>query len=419
MRNRVLLTSLVATALLFTACGGGGGDKKTPDDTNQTPVGSKPSFTSPAAYSVVAGGRKYITLTTGENVTDGNPIYDFNITSAGNATIAKVNDFGVFLYTAPDTVGAVETIKFRAKKRGFSAVSDEHQVTFTTVDESSITAQKPLKTGADDGGFGDDRNFTRDDANNIVLDPRGRSWLDGEFITNTSSAGIPFGVLGTTFKAAKDSCDQRAGDWRLPTIDELYDTIDFSKERNSNMVADEFEYTFNGNPLGNSWADEAFGKRLYLGNNTGVITYVADDEIKAQVRCVKAEPSPEHIVYVDDDGFTHDLTTGLEWSKRSPAGDYTFVPTGEKYAQTYCASLTGDGWRLPNINELRSIVEDGTMPYSISQGVREFSSSTLYNDSNKSEEAANWGVTLRENGSIFIGAGYRSSPKYVICVRDK
>ncbi|HPQ71475.1 MAG TPA: DUF1566 domain-containing protein [bacterium] len=52
-----------------------------------------------------------------------------------------------------------------------------------------------------------------------------------------------------------------------------------------------------------------------------------------------------------------DSTTGLEWEKQAKTGD----PVTYDEADEYCNTLTLDGktgWRLPNIDELRSLVRD-------------------------------------------------------------
>ncbi len=414
MKKSILLSSILAGTLLFTACGGDG-DKKDPAPI----VGDKPTFTSPSSYTVVAGEKKSITLTTGENVIGaGEPLYDFEIVDKGDAIIAKVNEIGVLLYTAP-AAGTTQTIKVTATKD--NATSDPYEITFTSVAKDSVTATKPLKTGAADGGFGLDRNFTKNGV--VVVDPRGKEWADGVFTANASSTGVSFGDAGATYKTASDSCTGKGGNWRLPTIDELYDNIDFSKVSQSPMVDEAF--TVN---LLTSWAQEAYGKRVYMGNNYGSINYPAEDDIKIQVRCVNApqQNANNHVVYTNDYGFTYDLSSALEWSPASAdllpiAGDGS-TSTAAEYCETLNTTAINElnelGWRVPNINELRSVIEDGTISNFITKGAREFASSTPYNDFNTTAQAANWGIILRENGTVLIGAGYQDTPKRVICVRD-
>ncbi len=415
MKKSILLSSILAGTLLFTACGGGGNDGKAGPNPI---VGTKPTFTSPSSYTVVAGQKKSITLTTGENVvSNGNSLYNFKIVDKGDATIAKVNEEGVLLYTAP-AAGTTQIIKVTATKD--NATSDPYEITFTAVDASSVVAVKPLKTGATDGEFGSDRNFTKNGV--IVVDPRGREWPDGPFNTNAASTGVSFGDTGATYKTASDSCSGQVGNWRLPTIDELYDNIDFSRVSQSSMI----ESVFVENLL-TSWAQEAYGKRVYMGNNYGSINYPAEDDIKIQVRCVNAPKNTNtHVVYTNEYGFTYDLSSDLEWSPAStnflPIAGAEGVTTAAEYCETLNTTavnqLNEKGWRVPNINELRSIIEDGTVSNFITKGAREFASSTPYSDFNATAKPANWGIILRENGTVLIGAGYQDSEKKVICVRD-
>jgi len=57
----------------------------------------------------------------------------------------------------------------------------------------------------------------------------------------------------------------------------------------------------------------------------------------------------------NNDGTVTDTKTNLMWQKDTASGNYTWQP-----ALSYCENLTlasHNDWRLPNINELQSIVD--------------------------------------------------------------
>jgi hypothetical protein len=88
-------------------------------------------------------------------------------------------------------------------------------------------------------------------------------------------------------------------------------------------------------------------------------------------------------------GVVTDNTTGLQWQDDTNATSQTW-----EGAITYCEGLPldGSGWRLPNINELTSIVNDGrgdpaiynTFKYTDSNATDYYWTSTT-NDANQSE----------------------------------
>lgn len=411
MKKGLLFTSIAAASLLFTACGGGGGGtSSSSSSSSSTGISGDIEILTPTAFTVVAGQRKAVTLTTGENVVNGGePVYTFSITDGDDGSVDIDADTGVLEVTAP-AVGSTKSVTVTvADKANPSNVSAPHTIIFTSVDGSGITAVKPLKTGADDGGFGMDRNFTVTPGTFTVIDPKGRVWPD-------TSSEVDTNPLGMTYQGAMDECN-RGGNWRIPTYDELLDTIDYSKPNKSAMTQDEFDIE-----LVSSWAESAFGKLINVANNYGAIEY-RDESIKLQTRCINApKNTTDQVIYTNNIDDTYDLTTGLEWSKTS--NDFYTISDGAggTPAEDYCTALTNrnneTGWRLPNLNELRSILEHGTISNFIANGNREFISSTPFNDSNVTAKPANWGVILRENGSVLVGASYTDSGKRITCVRD-
>ncbi len=116
-----------------------------------------------------------------------------------------------------------------------------------------------------------------------------------------------------------------------------------------------------------------------------------------------------------------DNTTGLQWQDNSRAGNYTAYWTG---AINYCENSLKLGghndWRLPNINELLSIVDYSTRYPAIDRSV--FQNAGAYNKgywtstSNVDYTDAAWYVQLGKYGDTFYA--YKSSFFHVLCVRD-
>ncbi len=409
-RKSVVLSSLVAATLLFSACGGG--------DDNETPTagvttGTKPEFVSPNTYNVVAGERKAITLTVGENIinTEGSK-FKFEIVDKSEAPSTLIDEStGVIKYTAPSEGSAKITVKATRILEG-DAVSDNFVITFNTMLPSAVTVVKPYKTGADeDAGTGNiDRVFTRNSSINYnVQDPSGLQWAD--------SAGEKAKLAQLTYDAANDYCEEElTGEWRVPNKDELMNLIDYSKPGRAPMVNDLFEVS-----LVNTWATPEFGKNIYVGENNGMIFYSNNSVLS--VRCVLGdEADRKHLIHSDLLGYTYDENTKLEWS---PASSDPMIATE---GATYCSDLASShddphtGFRLPSINEFRSVVENGTVSDFITKGNRQLISSTPYVDENGTKLANNtWRLVLREDGTVAIGAGGAGEggdPSRISCVKD-
>lgn len=147
-------------------------------------------------------------------------------------------------------------------------------------------------------------------------------------------------------------------DWRLPTIKELAYLVNYgipypgpciyTTYFPNTMPLDYWSSTTCANSTAEAW-DINFN---YGNDNTS-------DKLKYElyVRAVRGVQSPNN--FVDNgNGTVTDKTTGLMWQQATATGTYKW-----DQALDYCETLSLGGrtdWRLPNIKELRSLVDYST-----------------------------------------------------------
>jgi hypothetical protein len=152
--------------------------------------------------------------------------------------------------------------------------------------------------------------------------------------------------------------DGRSG-WRLPTRMELISIVDFTRRSPAIDPG-----VFPGTPDQWFWTSSPVADKpgfvWYIYFETGFSKFI-DGESRYRVRCVREadagsdakEPPSEH--YRVADGNVFDTRTGLTWQQ-------TLDPTMRPWADATatCAALTfaGGGWRLPNMKELQSLVDE-------------------------------------------------------------
>ena len=108
-----------------------------------------------------------------------------------------------------------------------------------------------------------------------------------------------------------------------------------------------------------------------------------------------------------------DNVTGLEWQD-----DVDSVSKNWEGAKSYCSTLSLDhgGWRLPTIEELETLVDDGRYNPSVTEGVFQHISSSYYWSSTTYANNTNyaWVVYFYYGGSY---SGAKTYGRYVRCVR--
>ena len=114
-----------------------------------------------------------------------------------------------------------------------------------------------------------------------------------------------------------------------------------------------------------------------------------------------------------------DIGTGLQWQDDADAKNITKTWTE---AIDYCENLTLGGfsdWRLPNINELKTIVDKSKYNHNIVTEVTNLSTVFYWSSTSVAgnSNAASWLIAMG-NGKGGVGHGYKGVETYhVRCVR--
>ena len=163
-----------------------------------------------------------------------------------------------------------------------------------------------------------------------------------------------------TWQQAIDYCNNLSlggkDDWRLPTVKELSTLVDSSipfpgPTINTSYFPDTVASDYWSSTTYASSTDDAWCVDFDCGDVRRLPTVRTS---YCYVRAVRGGQSNNN--FVDNgDGTISDTSTGLMWQKATAPGTYTW-----EQALTYCENLTLAGisdWRLPNRNELQSIVD--------------------------------------------------------------
>ncbi len=178
------------------------------------------------------------------------------------------------------------------------------------------------------------------------------------------------GAVGEPWMQAKQYCANLAlagRVWRLPSRIELASLVDY--DRNASPLIN--PSAFPDAAADRFWAaspyavDRSAGWYVdfstgYTGPDTGAVE-------TAGVRCVSgAPPAPAQRYHVVDANLVTDTATGLTWQRGISPAEQTYSG-----ASSYCTQLSLEGatWRLPNVKELESIVDETTYDPAIDTAV--------------------------------------------------
>jgi len=222
---------------------------------------------------------------------------------------------------------------------------------------------------------------------------------------------------GQTWQAAMDNCDglDFAGqtDWRLPTRKELMTLLDYKQYAPATDTI-----SFPDTPVGNFWASSSYpgddSAAMRTDFTSGITSYHPKTN-SYNCRCVRGASLPNGTFLESTVGgkvTVTDAATGLVWTK-----EYT---TGLTWSGSlsYCENLNYGGfadWRLPNIEELKTLVDD-TIPGSVTSLLPGMSSDSFWSSSTwVANQAYGYYVAFsNSSSSYFEKTG--TSPS-TICVR--
>jgi len=205
-------------------------------------------------------------------------------------------------------------------------------------------------------------------------------------------------------------------DWRVPTVQELFTIVDSGR---ANPAFDGTVFTNMNELYGNGsvlWTSQDMndGAGYYFTPNDGGNWYAAKEDDDVNVVCVSGGKMPGASFDVQENVVV-DETTGLMW-QRGYVSDKTWVQALE-----YCKKLGEDkyagfdDWRLPNKNELASLLnlDKNTAPYSAFPDMpdKSFWSSSTFADNPDNAWFADFSLGL-------MGTNPKSDGGlYALCVR--
>lgn len=238
---------------------------------------------------------------------------------------------------------------------------------------------------------------------------------------------------------ANDACDELSwggrSDWRLPSLRELASILHL--ERSSPSVDEAFfpETPFPGGTADAHWTSTAipgFDNYYWTLYFDGGGTIDAPDDRERFVRCVRGEAVPAadfvRLGSTSGEPVVRDRATGLVWQGCSAGQSGDECGEGDvdeiawEDALAFCDALDWDGhgdWRVPDVNELTSLVDFDTFGPSIDEEAFPQTEDGRYWSSTTAPSLASAAFYLDFSTSKRDASGSKatSSNRHVRCVR--
>ena len=263
--------------------------------------------------------------------------------------------------------------------------------------------------------FSDNGDGTVTDNNIGLMWQKDTADINGDNIINNSDE--------LTWQNAVNYCEglNFAGydDWRLPAIFELCTITNYGLAEPSINSASSSEFsTYWSSTVFVAYSDSAWGLTRYGAD------YSMGTSFTSYVRCVRGGLRTLGPYIDNGDGTVTDSGTGLMWQKETADinGDDVYNSSDEvtwKNAISYCEGLVLGGyndWRLPDIQELRSLVDYSRSSPAIDTSVFQCFEPTYWTSTTTVGIGPSfaWNITFLHGED---GASRKEYPGYVRCVR--
>ncbi len=268
--------------------------------------------------------------------------------------------------------------------------------------------------------------FSRDASNEIVTDHiTNLVWQDNSDVTNTKPWVVQasfeskaytdtFGNTANTY--CSDLVLNSQTDWRVPTIEELSTIIDYTQE--DNAIFSTFKYLATTQYWTNT-SRSGFNNYAWYINFTDGSTNVAFKNVFNSLRCVRGNElsvpdylNKSSIIIIDR---THELMWQNNYSENIAELEW-------QDSVDYCESLTLNtfsDWRLPTINELKTIIDYSENNPSINSLFSEISLEDYWSSTVVVGTSSNiWLVSFGAEGGKIYNQKSRSLKYIARCVRD-
>ncbi len=279
----------------------------------------------------------------------------------------------------------------------------------------------------DDGYYqeGLDRSYIRDDIKEVVIDTTtGLTWQDNEdaktvkkpWITQANyDAGNRDDTSGDT---ATTYCSDLVlggyGNWKVPTMKELLTIINY-QPNDGLSINESFKNVSNSYYLS---SNDAGGSNIWMINSNGGSSGDSYKDNYRSIRCVRSDNNITISSNFSKNGnIVKDSSTGLQWQDNTDAG----INGSQKNwleAIEYCEALSLDGkngWRLPNINELLTLVDyTKREPFMDTDTFENVASHPYWSSTSYGYEQLAFYVQMKFG---FHGSGGKGMYHFVRCVR--
>ncbi len=324
------------------------------------------------APTITLNGDSTITLEIGEEYIEQNATAidgkdtNITITIISSLDTSLVGSYTIN-YTALDKASNSSSINrvvdIVAIKDGYGLKKTDQTISYD--ENGTVISDSSLK---DDAFYqkGIESNYHRDNDIKIVIDNiTGLIWQDNE-------------SLSKDWNNANEYCNNLTlgdyNDWRLPSRVELNSIVNYGRD------AIAIDSKFQNISASNYWSRTTLASDsdyLWNINFQDGYQYFNTKGYSLMVRCVRGVSNIKDSILNSNNGVVSDTITKLDWQDKY--SDNIIKTTSWQEAISYCEDLTlnnSSDWRLPNINELTSIIDENLSNPSIS---------TIFNIKNSSE----------------------------------